>query len=73
MKQGIPLWIWWKVNKTETATWSEFSNGGKVIVKQILASEERNTSKRIALWELESGIRVWKLTILVKSFETEKL
>ena len=48
-------------------------NGGKVIVKQILASEERNTSKRIALWELESGIRVWKLTILVKSFETEKL
>ena len=33
MKRGIPLWIWWKVNETETTTWSEFSNGGKVIVE----------------------------------------
>ena len=32
--------------ETETTTSSEFTNGGKVIVKQILASEERNKSKR---------------------------
>ena len=44
MKQGILLWIWWKVN--ETTTWSEFLDGGKAIVEQILASEERKKSKR---------------------------
>ena len=32
--------------ETETTTWSEFPNRGKVIVEQILASEERNKSKR---------------------------
>ena len=62
-----------KLMETETTTWSEFCNGGKVIVEQILASEEKNKSKRAGLWELQSGIRVGKLTILVRSFETEKL
>ena len=38
----------------ETTTWSEFPNGGKAIVKQILASEERNNSKRAGLWESQS-------------------
>ena len=28
--------------ESETATWSEFPNGEKAIVEQILASEERN-------------------------------
>ena len=65
MKRVIPLWIWWKVMETETTTWSEFSNGGKAIVEQILASEERNTSKRAGLWESQSGIQVGKLTIWV--------
>ena len=59
--------------ETETTTSSEFTNGGKVIVKQILASEERNKSKRARRWESQSGIRVGKLTIWVRSFEREKL
>ena len=33
-----------KPMETETTTWSEFTNGGKTIVKQILATEERNKS-----------------------------
>ena len=32
--------------ETETTTWSEFHNGGKAIVAQTLASEERNNPKR---------------------------
>ena len=55
--------------KTDTTTWSEFSNGGKSIVEQILASEEINKSKRTGLWESQSGMRVGKLTIWVRSFE----
>ena len=31
--------------ETETTTWSEFPNGGKAILEQILASEERHKSK----------------------------
>ena len=42
----------------EATTWSEFPNGGKVIVEQILASEEINKSKRAGLWESQSGIQV---------------
>ena len=73
MKWGIRLWISWKSMETETKTWSEFSNGGTAIVEQILASEERKKSKRVGLWESQSGIRVGKLTIWVRSFEIEKL
>ena len=68
--------MWWnrvscfefigKSMETETTTWSEFPNGGKVIVEQILASEERNKSKRAGLWEPQSGIWVGKLTIWVR-------
>ena len=57
----------------ETTTWSEFCNGGKDSVKQILASEEINKSKRAGLWESQSGIGLGKLTIWVRSFEREKL
>ena len=39
-----------KSMETET-TWSEFLNGGKVIVEQILVSGEINKSKRAGLWE----------------------
>ena len=39
----------------------------------ILALEEINKSKRARLWESQSGMRVVKLTIWVKSFEIEKL
>ena len=74
--------MWWndvflcgfgKSMETETATWSEFFNGGKAIVEQMLASEEINKSKRARLWESLSGIRVGKLTIWVRLFEIEKL
>ena len=34
-----------------------------------LASEERNKSKRVGLWESQSGMQVGKLTIWVRSFE----
>ena len=58
----------------ETKTWSEFLNGGKTIVEQILASEEINKCKTAGLlWESQSGIPVEKLTIWLRSFEIEKL
>ena len=48
--------MWWnrvtcvefigKSMETETTTWSEYSNGGRAIVEQILASEERKKSKK---------------------------
>ena len=62
-----------KSMETETAILSEFPNGGKANVEQILASEERNKFKRAGLWESQSGIRVGKLAIWVRSFEIEKL
>ena len=75
--------MWWngasyceldgKSMETETTKWSEFPTGGKAIVEQILLSEERNKFKRAGLWESQSGIQVWKLTIWVRSFEIEKL
>ena len=62
-----------KSMETEPTTWSEFSNGEKAIVEQILASEERKKSERSGLWESHYVIRVEKLTIWVRSFEIEKL
>ena len=44
--------------ETETTTWSEFPNGGKAIVEEILVIEEINKSKRAGLWESQSGIQV---------------
>ena len=41
-----------KSMETETTTWSEFPNGGKAIVEQILASEEINKSKRYLMCNL---------------------
>ena len=60
-----------KSMETETTTWSEFPNRGKAIIEQILASEERNKSKRAGLWESQSGIQLGKLTFWVRSFEIE--
>ena len=48
MKRGILFWIWLE---TETKTWSEFPNGGKATVEQILALEEINKSKKAILCE----------------------
>ena len=60
-----------KPMETETTTWSEFPDGGKLIVKQILVSEERNRSKRAWLWESQSEIGVRKLTIWERSSEMD--
>ena len=62
-----------KSMETETTTWSEFPNGRKAIVEQILASEERNKSKQAGLGESQSVIQVGKLTIWVRLFEIEKI
>ena len=75
--------MWWKgpscfefVGKsveTETATWSEFPNGGKAITEQTLALEEINKSRRAGLWESQSGMWVGNLTIRARSFKVEKI
>ena len=70
---GHPIGNFIELMETETTTWSVFPNGEKTIVEQILASEERNKSKRAGLWESHSGIWVEKLTICARSFEIEKL
>ena len=42
----------WNEASMETEiTWSEFPNRGRAIVEQIIASKERNKSKRAGLWE----------------------
>ena len=59
--------------ETEAATWSESSNGGKAIVEQMLASEERIKSNKQDCENHISGIRARKLTIWIRLFEIEKL
>ena len=61
-----------KSMETETTAWSEFSNGGKPIPKQMLGSVEKKKSKRAGLWESQSEIQGEKLTIWVRLLETEK-
>ena len=56
----------WKLRRQ---TWSEFPNGGKSIAEQILASKDRNKSKRTGLWESQSGIQVGKLNLWVRSLK----
>ena len=58
MKQGIPFWIWWKVNEN----WDN-SFPKKAITEQILASKETNKSKRAGLWKSQLGIQVGTMTI----------
>ena len=49
--------------ETETNTRSEFPNGGKAIVEQILASEERKKSKRAELCNSQTWIQVGTMTM----------
>ena len=58
-----------KSMETDKKTWSEFPNGGKAFAEKILASEQRNKSKRAGLWESQSGIHIGMLTIWARSFE----
>ena len=46
--------------ETEIAIWSEFPNGGKATVEQILVSVDINKSRRAELWESQWGIRLRK-------------
>ena len=73
LKQGNLFEISRTSVETETTTWSEFSTGGNTIGEQILASEERNESKRTGLRESQSGIQIGKLNTWVRLFEIEKL
>ena len=75
MKQGFPLWIWWKVNGNWDINMIRIPKEGKAIVEQILVCVRSKKSKRAGPWESQSGsqIRVWKLNIWVRSFEIEKL
>ena len=57
--------------ETEATTWSEFGNGAKAIIEQILASEEINKSKSAGLWESLSGIQVGKLIVWVRLFDND--
>ena len=50
----------------KTTTWSQFPNGGKATVEQILGSGIINKSKRAEQWVSHSGILVRKLTIWVR-------
>ena len=49
--------------ETETTTKSEFPNGGKAIVEQILASEERKKSRRAGLYNSPTWIQVGTMTM----------
>ena len=68
MLWGLSLW-----KSIETETSIKFPSGGKAIVEQILASEERKKLKRAGLWESQSGIQVGKLTIWQRSFEIHQV
>ena len=74
MKEGILFFEFTeKSMETKTRKLSEFPNGRKATVEQILAYEERKKCKREWLWESQSRIQVGKLTIWLRLFETEKL
>ena len=65
MKQGVPLWILWKVNRywdnnmMRNSQWRESHC-------RTYTSIRRKKSKREGLWESQSGIWVGQLTIWVK-------
>ena len=61
-----------KSMKTETATWSEFPNGGKAIVEQVPVSRKKEIQKRrtvrITVWDLS-----WKVSHLSKVIWDRKI
>ena len=66
-KMGHPAVIFTENLWKQTTRWSEFPNGKKAIVEQILPSEGRNSKEQD--FESQSGIQVGKLTICVRTFE----
>ena len=81
MKRDILLWVYSKVNGNWDNSMIRISQWRKAIVEQVLASileqvlasEEKNKSKRAGPWESQSRIWVGKLTVWVRSFEIEIL
>ena len=81
MKRDILLWVYSKVNGNWDNSMIRISQWRKAIVEQVLASileqvlasEEKNKSKRVGPWESQSRIWVGKLTVWVRSFEIEIL
>ena len=71
MKRGIPLWIWWNVNGNWENNMTWIFQWRESHCRTNTSIRKRNKSKRARLRESQSGIR--KLTIWVRSFETEKL
>ena len=69
MKQGIPFWVWWKVNGNWDNNMIRIYKWRETIAEQILTPEEINKSTRAGLWDSQSGIQVERLTIWVRSFE----
>ena len=67
----ILFWAEWKVNKNWNNHMIRISQWKENIAEQILASEERNNSKRAELWESQTGMQVGKLTIWIRSSAIE--
>ena len=62
-----------KSTETDTTTWSELPRGAKNSTEQSPGSEVRNRSNRPGLRVSESGMRVGKSTIWVRSWVIAKL
>ena len=73
MKRGILFWVYWRVNGNWDTNMIGISHWRERHCRTNTCVRKRNTSNRAGLWESQSGIRLGKLTIWVRSFETEKL
>ena len=71
-KQGILFWVYWNVNGNWDNSMIRISQWKKNHCRTN-TSIRRKKSKRAGLWESQSGLRVGKLTISVRSFGIEKL
>ena len=72
MKWGTLFWVYSKVNGNWDNSIIRISQSRKSHCRTN-TSVRKNKSKRAGLWESQSGIQVRKLSIWVRSFETEKL
>ena len=75
MKLSIPLWIWWKVSGNWSNSMVRISQWRESQCRTItsIRGKEHIQKSRTVRWESQSGIRVGKITIWVRSFEIEKL
>ena len=73
MKRVIPFLIWRKVNENWGNNMNRISHGRKSHCKTYISVWRNKQSERASLSQSQPGIRVGKLTISVRSFDTEKL